>query len=324
MNTRVRLIAMRLVATLAILAGLVGSAVGQQVMLHDRWKKGDELSYRVVEQTTTTMSGLPGSGEVPVDTTVNHVLRTVVDDVAADGTATLHYVFHSARWEMKSPMGTIASDTVTSDSTAPNPLATVMNKVLSALVGQPFVVVMSPNGQVQKVEGMNTLMEKVFNTLPADPSVAAMLDGLKDSFSEESTRGALAQGYGQLPDRPLVPGDTWNSRWTATHPVVGRLTTTNVSTLKSVETVGTDSVATVTTNLTMTQDQPAPIGPTRLTMQSGSSGESEMIFDVARGRLRRSTSRATMPIGMSGRGPDGNAMNIHAVVKSLLTMELVQ
>ena len=325
MNTRVRLIAMRLVTTLAVLAGPVGSAFGQQVTLQYRWRKGDEVSYRFVEQTTTTtMSGLPGSGEVAVDTTFNQVIRTVVDDVAADGTATLHYVFHSARWEMKSPMGTIASDTVTSDSTAPNSLAAVMNKVLSTLVGQSFVIVMSPNGQVQSVEGMNTVMEKVFKTLPADPSVAAMLDGLKNSFSEESTRGALAQGYGQLPDRPLAPGDTWNSRWTATHPVVGRLTTTNVSTLKSVETVGADSVATVTTNLAMTQDQPAPIGPSGLTMQSGSSGESEMIFDVARGRLRRSTSRATMPMKMSGPGPDGNPMNIQAVVKSLFTMELVQ
>ena len=57
MNTRVRLIAMRLVTTLAVLAGPVGSAFGQQVTLQYRWRKGDEVSYRFVEQTTTTMSG---------------------------------------------------------------------------------------------------------------------------------------------------------------------------------------------------------------------------------------------------------------------------
>src|SRR5437879_5739485 len=107
MNTRIGRVAMGLVTTFVILAGPVGSVFGQDVTLQYRWTKGDEVSYRFVQQSTTTVSGLPGRGEMTVETSMSQVLRTTVDDVAADRTATLRYIYESARWEMKSPMGTM-------------------------------------------------------------------------------------------------------------------------------------------------------------------------------------------------------------------------
>ena len=60
-------------------------------------------------------------------------------------------------------------------------------------------------------------------------------------------------------------------------------------------------------------------------MQFGdSSGEGEVIFDLVNGRLHRSTTRTTMPMTMSGPGPDGNAMRLQTLAKSTITVELLQ
>jgi len=309
------------------MAGPAGSAFGQDVTLQYRWTKGEEVKYRMVQQSETTMSGFRGSAaETTVETNMSQVLRTTVDDVAADGTATLHYVYESARWEMKSPMGAMTYDTAASNPAAGNPTAGPMKEILSALIGESFVVVISPNGQVQKVEGMNRLIEKVFKSVPADPSAAAMLDGLKNNFSDDAIRGVFGQGYSQLPDRPLKPGDTWDGQWTTTNLIVARSTTRTLFTLKAVEANAGAQVARIITNLTTKRDQnTGAINPMGLKMQFGDgSGEGELIFNVTKGRLERSTTRTTMQIEMSAPGPDGNAMTTHTLVKGLSTIELLQ
>jgi len=138
---------------------------------------------------------------------------------------------------------------------------------------------MSPTGQVQKVEGMNRLMEKMLKSLPQDPAMAAVLEGLKNSFSDEAMRGALARGYTQFPNRPLKPGDTWDNGGTATHPMLGRLTTTSLFTLKAVEANAGDRMARITTNVTFKTDQNAGAGGLLgLKVQLGdSSGEGELV-----------------------------------------------
>lgn len=324
MNTRISLVATGIAATLAVMAGPVKSAFGQDVTLRYRWTKGQEVRHRFVQQSTATVSGLPGGlGEMTVETSTSQVLRTMVDDVAADGTATLRYVYESVRWEMKSPMGAMSYDTAANDPPTANPMTGMMKEMLSGLIGESFVIVMSPNGQVQKVDGMSRIMEKMFKSLPPDPSTAAMFEGLKSSFSDDGMRGAFAQSYSQFPDQPLKPGNTWDNQWTMTNPMIGRLTTTTVSTLKAVEANGDDRVARIATNLTIKPDQKTgATNPMGLQMQLGeSSGEGELIFDVVQGQLRRSTTRTTMPMTMSGPGPDGNAMNMQTLAKSTITVE---
>lgn len=326
MNTRISLVATGLATTLAVMAGPVRSAFGQDVTLRYRWTKGEEVRHRFVQQSTATVSGLPGGvGEMTVETSTSQVLRTMVDDVAADGTATLRYVYESARWEMKSPMGAMTYDTAANDPATANPMTGMMKEMLSAMIGESFVIVMSPNGQVQKVEGMSRLMEKMFKSLPPDPSMAAMLEGLKSNLSDDGMRSAFAQSYSQFPDQPLKPGDTWDNQSTTTNPMIGRLTTTTVSTLKAVEANAEDRVARIATNLTIKPDQNTlATNPMGLKMQLGdSSGEGELIVDVVKGRLRRSTTRTTMPMTMSRPGPDGNAMNMQTLAKSIITVELV-
>ncbi len=62
-----------------------------------------------------------------------------------------------------------------------------------------------------------------------------------------------------------------------------------------------------------------------LRMQMGDgTGDGEQLFDPGTGRMRGSTTRLTIPMTMSGSGPDGTPMTMKTNVKSTTTVELVQ
>jgi hypothetical protein len=154
MNTRIRLLTSAFAATLAFLATAIGSASGQDVTLQYRWTKGEAIRQRIVQQTTTTVAGLPGSPSGGFEAGMTQVVLTTVDDVAAEGAATLRHAYQSARWEMNTPTGTIVLDTASSDP--PNAgFPSAVKDMLTAMVGESFVVVMTPNGQLAKIEGID-------------------------------------------------------------------------------------------------------------------------------------------------------------------------
>ena len=49
-----------------------------------------------------------------------------------------------------------------------------------------------------------------------------------------------------------------------------------------------------------------------------------MLFDVAKGRLQRGTTRVTLPMTMSGTGPDGTPVSMQTNAKTTVTIELVE
>jgi hypothetical protein len=310
---------MVLVATLSILAAATGSAFAQDVRLQYHWTKGEEARHRLLQQTTTAIVGLPGSSEqVTVEASMSEVVRTTVEDVAADGTATLRYVYESARWETKSPTGTMTIDTTASNSANAGGPDAVKN-ILNALIGESFVLVMAPNGQVQKAEGLDRMIDKMFTSFRPDPTTMPMLEGFRNYFSQDGVRNAFTQGY-RFPDRSLTPGDTWDESFTATIPGFARQTRNTQFTLKEIETTSGDRVARIATSV-MIQSTP---DPTAVLQFADSSGEGEIIFDITNGDLLRSSTRSTTSMDMSMTGPDGNAMRLHSTTKSLISVELLQ
>ena len=109
------------------------------------------------------------SGNGSVESSMSQVFRTIVEDVAADGTATLRQVIESVRMELNSPLGRTVFDSASKDSDpTATPLSQTMSAAYSAMIGQPLTMVVSPRGTVQKIEGMARLMERVLNAQPQD------------------------------------------------------------------------------------------------------------------------------------------------------------
>ena len=81
MNMRIRLIAAGLVA-IGVMTGPATLASEQDVTLRYRWTKGDNLRYRHTQQSTAAISGLPGMGDMTVDSTMAQVFKVAAEDVA--------------------------------------------------------------------------------------------------------------------------------------------------------------------------------------------------------------------------------------------------
>jgi Family of unknown function (DUF6263) len=324
MSSRITLVTASAVA-LAVLSVSTLSAVRQDVTLRYRWTKGETLRYRIVQQSTTTISGIPGMGDMAIDQSNTQVMATVAEEVTPERT-TLRQVIESMKMEMNSPMFGASFDSAKPDTGA-NPMNSMLKSVLSPMIGASFTLVMAPTGEVQKVEGLSKLAEKMFQSLPQDPAMAGILDGLKANLSDEAMRSQLAQVFAQFPDRPLKSGETWTTQVSTPNPMLGVLITSATSTLKAVEGEGSNRVAKIATSLTVKQDASKPAGanPMGLTVQMGDgSGDGEQVFDAGSGRLRSSVIRSTIPMSMSGAGPDGSPMSMKTSVKTTTTMELVK
>jgi hypothetical protein len=315
------------VVALGLLSGSSVSALRQDVTLRYRWTKGETMRYRIVQQNTTTISGLPGGmGDMAIDQSTTQTIRWVAEEVSTDGTTTLRQFFESVKMEMNSPMFAMSYDSAKPDA-GDNPMNTMLKGVLTPLVGESFTIVMAPTGEVQKVEGLSKLTEKMFQSLPQDPAAAGILDGLKANLSDDSMRSTFMQTFAQFPNKPIKSGDSWNTQVSVGNPMLGGLITSTTSTLKSVEGEGSNRIATIVTSSAIKQDpsKPPQANPMGLTMQMGNGvGDGEQVFEAGTGRFRGSTTHITMPMTMSGTGPDGTALSMKTSVKTTTTVELVQ
>jgi Family of unknown function (DUF6263) len=326
MSSRIRFVTVGVVA-LGLLSGPSVSALRQDVTLRYRWTKGEAMRYRIAQQNTTTISGLPGGmGDMAIDQSTTQTIRLTAEDVSADGTATLREVFESVKMEMNSPMFAMSFDSAKPDA-GDNPMNAMLKGIMLPMIGESFTIVMAPTGEVQKVEGLSKLAEKMFQSVPQEPAVAGILDGMKANLSDDGMRGTFTQTFAQFPNKPLKSGDTWNTQISVGNPMLGGLITSTTSTLKSLEGEGSNRVATIVTTSTIKQDssKPAQTNPMGLTTQMGNGvGDGEQIFDAGTGRFRRSTTHVDIPMVMSATGPDGTPLNMKASVKATTTVEIVQ
>jgi Family of unknown function (DUF6263) len=307
------------------LAGPPVAALRQDAKFTYQWKKGAAIKYRVVQQSTTTISGLPGGmGDLTIDQSTTQTLSSVVEDVAADGAATLRQTVEAIKAEINSPMMAMSYD-----SAAPNAStgATIFKDVFSQLIGQPYTLTMAPNGEVKKVAGLSELADKLFKNITPDPATAGMLDGLKANLNDDAMRNMFTQSFAQFPDKPIKVGDTWDLQATSSNPMLGTLITFVKSTLKSIDAEAGGRTARVAVILSVKRDasKPVPPNPMGMTLDVGeATGDGEQIFDASVGLLRSSTVHLRVPMTMSGTGPDGSALNMQTQVKATTTTELIK
>ena len=302
-------------------------ASAQEVKLAYKWTQGETARYRMLQQTTSTIGGLPGgSPDVTVEQETDQVFRATVESVAPDGTTVLREVMESMRMKVESPMGKIAFDSASKSAPSGNPAEAAIANVFSALIGESFLVTLAPTGAVQKVDGFSRIMENVLKKMP--PGAAGpMFEGIKASLNDDAIKNMFAQSFMQFPDRALKAGETWETRLTVPNPVLGGILTTSTSTLTAVDQAGGAQIAKIATKLAIARDPSAPPPPGPMGMKTDlqpSSGDGEVLFDVGKGRLQRGLTRLTIPMTMTGTGPDGAAINMQTNARTTLTLELIE
>lgn len=325
MAARVRSVAAHLSA-LALIAS-ASAASAQDIRLTYKWTTGETIRYRMLQQTTSTISGLPGgSPDVTVEQLADQVFRATVERVAPDGTTVLREVIESIRMNVESPMGKIAFDSASGKAPVGNPAEVALSNVFAALVGESFLVTLSPTGAVQKVDGFSRVMDTILAKMPPG-GAGPMFEGMKAGLNDDAIRNLFAQSFPQFPDRAVKPGESWENTLAVPNPVLGGILTTSTSSLAGVEQSGGARLARITRKLKIERNPAAApaAGPMGLkTDLQPSSGDGELLFDVEKGRVRRGVTQLTIPMTMTGTGPDGAAVNMRTNAKTTLTLELLE
>ncbi|HEY7475156.1 MAG TPA: DUF6263 family protein [Vicinamibacterales bacterium] len=312
------------VAVALVVLGTGASLSGQEGVLRYRWTKGEALRYRIVQETNAAMSGIPGIGEMNVRNVMTQIQQMTATDVAADGTATVQNKFESMRMEMGTPMGTFVYDSTQPPDPNANEIIAQIGASMGAMIGESVTVVMSSTGAIQKIEGMKPILEKLKKTAPQGAMGA--LGGLDSMLTDDSMKGAFGQGFGSFPTTPVKAGDSWKHELAMPNPF-GMMSIAMSFTLKGMETTGGKETARIASTATIKAAPSAtpPPMPMPMTIQfSDGSGQGELLFDRKLGRTQKATFETTMPMTMVMTAPDGQTLNISALTKTNMTMELIE
>jgi|SoiMethySBSTD1v2_1073268.scaffolds.fasta_scaffold17246_3 hypothetical protein len=307
-------------AIIVLFAG--SSLLGQDVALRYRWNKGEALRYRMVQETTIAMSGIPGMGEMNITNTMTQIQKMTAQDVAADGTATVQALFESVKMEMGTPMGNFVYDSTAPAQNNADPMVAQVAGMMGALVGESITIVMSPTGAIQKTEGMTRIVQKMQQSPQA---AAAGLSGLENMLSDDSMKGSFGQSLANLPEKPVKTGDTWKSDLSMPNPF-GTMNIATTYTLKGTESTGGHDFARITSTSAVkaTASGKSPF-PMPMTMEFGDgTGQGEMVFDRKLGRTQQATMSMTMPMSMNMTTPDGQSISLQALTKTTTKMELIE
>jgi hypothetical protein len=309
----------------AVAAFVALTAAGAQaqgpVSLQYRWKQGDAVTYRTTLQTTTTMSGMPGMGDVTLGQSMTQRIKLLAAAVAPDGSATLHETIEAVSVKMDTPTGSVAYDSENANAAADDEAAAGLGKMFGGIIGGTISVAMAPNGAIQRIDGVAKLVDKVMQDLPSDRSALQIAQGLKSVLSDEAIRASLEQSFPRLPGHDVKPGDTWTAQVALGSPATGRIAGTQTMTLRSVD----GGTATVDVALGLKQESTPPIGPQGMTLKLGDShGAGSIDFDVAGGRIRKATMTTDMPSTLTTTGPDGRPATLTRATKTSMTMEEIR
>jgi hypothetical protein len=315
----------RIAAALCCALAVLPSTALAQTALRYQWTQGDVITYKTTLKTESTVSGMPGMGDVSMEQTMTQRIKILVAAVTPDGTATLHQSIDAVSVEMNTPMGKVAFDSADPKSADRDEGAEALAKVFGGMVGTTISVIMSANGAIVRIDGVQRVLDKIMHDLPQDRSAGPMAQSLKSVLSEPAVRASLEQSFPRMPPAPVKPGDTWTGQVSLGSDVVGKISGTQTFTFKTIEGAAATGVATIGVTLALKQESTPPIGPSGMTVKLGDGkGEGEIQFDVTTGRIRKSTMKTDMPSTMTAVGPDGRQATMRNITKTSMTMELAE
>jgi hypothetical protein len=222
-------------------------AADDKVELKFRLKKGDAYKLKVtVEQSIVqTIEGEPQETKqtIGIGETLN------VKDVDAKGTMTIEVAFGPMSIKSGGPQGDFEYDS----ENPPDEIA-LQARALAAMVGQSFTMKLTPGGQVTAVEGVDEMLQKVFDSMqmPEGPMKTAIMTDLKRQFGSDALQEMMEKTMAIFPDKPVGIGDSW----TRTLTVKTGLPSTIEETWTLVD--RKDGTATISSESTLKSDEKAP------------------------------------------------------------------
>lgn len=200
---------MRLAAWVALLALSLQEG---PVELRLRFEKGRQFRYR--HAATLSASTPLGKREQ----SVGYVFRMTVREIDAAGEATLDTRVEGVSVRSKGDL-----EEAEFDSEKDKDPEVPLHRALFRMVGQAFVVRMTPASRIVDVKGFDPIIEVMSKVVEEKEAREAFARSLKTAYSDESVKATLQQVFPPLPAAKVKKGEEWTSKYSLTKPAVGTL-----------------------------------------------------------------------------------------------------
>lgn len=314
MRTRLKHLAAIAVSTLTVASSALA---GEPIDIKYKWTKGDVVTYRMVQDTTATTT-VPGQAPMSMTQKFTSTTRMEVQDVAEDGAATVRSITEAVRVESKAPMmGEMVYDSSDPNAAKPdNP----MSAVFDAMIGEGFIMVITPGGEIRSVEGMDKLLDKMADQVGGPMGVEA----IKKNMGDEAMRGTMDQAFKMWAREGIEPGESWTGTLQQKLPMVGTMKMDATMTLKEVTQTDGLRLARIAhvIKTSFEPDNEGAMPGMTMTMEPATS-EGETLFDLDRGQLYRMEMSMPMPLTVT-MNQGGQTMTMKQDMTTKMVMQRVE
>ena len=97
------------------------------------------------------------------------------------------------------------------DTNHQDAMSGMVRKIFSGMLGRTFKVTINPNGNIEKVTGVEEIVNAMIEQIPgSDEDKEKMKQKLQQSFNPMQVKQTFAQLFNIYPNKPVKVGDSWN------------------------------------------------------------------------------------------------------------------
>jgi hypothetical protein len=262
-------------------------AQDEKLELRWKWEKGRELIYKTQQKTIMELGGAPMGQEI------SNTYSMTVTSVAENGDATVTMKYLALGAKGNGPTGEYDYDSEKDKEPPTTGPAAFQAKML----GQSFVMKMTPTGKVTDVQGFEKILEEMLKGQPADDGGATKMQ-LKQMFSNDAFKGMMQQMAPPLPDAKVGKSDTWNNEFTVKVPMLGSMNYVMKSTMSELQ----DKKATIDQDIAISlkpgADKDNPFAG--MIEIKDAKGKAQSVFSASKGCFLSQKTTMEMLIGVGG------------------------
>ena len=188
------------------------------------------------------------------------------------------------------------------DSADPNQSSSPMAAIFKALLDAKISFTMTADGKIKDVSGLDKMIDDMTKQ---NPALAPMAKTMKEQMGDNMVRQMVGMGNQMLPDKPVGPSDTWQTKATQNLGMIGEMTIANDCKMTALENTPKGKVAVIefTGKATTAEGKAAPMPGAKLEkLNMDMTGTSR--FNATTGLLVSTNTniKATMSMSVGGGG----------------------
>jgi hypothetical protein len=302
-----------LVVTAVGIASFVFCGTGSAVQLQLKLPQGKTYYQKSTfdQHITQTVMGQ----EQVIDQSIGMGLKWDVLEVDGQGNMRIRQTFIWCAYKQTNPMGSVEYDSA--QQTTP----TAGAEPFAALLGQSFVVKLTPRGDVLDVTGVEEMRAAVVKKLPAGADQSLGMSPVGMYLDKNSVKEMIAANLAIYPDKPVEVGQSWSKKQTV--KLAFGIITDSKWTLQKRE-GGMDIIATTATLRSDPNSPPIETGGMTMKFDVAGTAEGTLRVEEATGLILLDQSRQQLKgnINVGPAGQAGSTMAIPAVFDTTAKMEM--